>query len=293
MKEKIKSILENNLIERKYDSHKGSYNKLLIIGGSKEYQGAPLIAAHAALRSGVGQVKILLHKDNIINFVYPEITYLDYVDKTFVDTINKNFNAIVFGNGAKITPFYINLLKTLILKYNGNLIIDATGLDILKTCGLDILKEKRKNNIFITPHIGEFKRLFDVNIQSNDIINYASETLTISNRYNIYILLKSYDCLLSYSNKSYIIEGKTPALAKAGTGDALAGIIGSFLAYIKDDYFNIIEAAYMMLLISSKDLSMEKACGTLTISDIIDNIPVSLKKEIDKENGIINKILKK
>ena len=82
MKEKIKNLLENNLINRKANAHKGSYNKVLIIGGSKEYQGAPLIVAHAALRSGVGQVRMLIHQDNIINFVYPEVTYMEYNEET-------------------------------------------------------------------------------------------------------------------------------------------------------------------------------------------------------------------
>ena len=175
MKEKIKNLLENNLINRKANAHKGSYNKVLIIGGSKEYQGAQLIVAHAALRSGVGQVRMLIHQDNIINFVYPEVTYMEYNEENFVETINKEFKAIIFGNGSKVTPFYINLLKTLIIKYNGDLVIDATGFDILKECGLDILKENRKNNIFITPHIGEFKRLFSIKQNSNDVLDFAND----------------------------------------------------------------------------------------------------------------------
>ena len=234
MKEKIKNLLENNLINRKVNAHKGSYNKVLIIGGSKEYQGAPLIVAHAALRSGVGQVRMLIHQDNIINFVYPEVTYMEYNEENFVEIINKEFKTIIFGNGSKVTPFYINLLKTLILKYNGNLVIDATGFDILKECGLDILKENRKNNIFITPHIGEFKRLFSIKQNSNDVLDFANDCSILSSKYNIYIFLKSYNCLITYKDSSYIIEGKSPSLAKAGTGDALAGIIGGFLSYIKD-----------------------------------------------------------
>ena len=94
---------------------KGSYNKVLIIGGSKEYQGAPLIVAHAALRSGVGQVRMLIHQDNIINFVYPEVTYMEYNEQNFVEIINKEFKTIIFGNGSKVTPFYINLLKVILI----------------------------------------------------------------------------------------------------------------------------------------------------------------------------------
>lgn len=293
MKEKIKNLLENNLINRKANTHKGTYNKVLIIGGSKQYQGAPLIVAHAALRSGVGQVRMLIHQDNIINFVYPEVTYMEYNEENFVEIINKEFKAIIFGNGSKVTPFYINLLKTLILKYNGNLVIDATGFDILKECGLDILKENRKNNIFITPHIGEFKRLFSIKQNSNDVLDFANDCSILSSKYNIYIFLKSYNCLVTYKDSSYIIEGKSPSLAKAGTGDALAGIIGGFLSYIKDDYLATLESAYELLLVSSLDLSSKKACGTLTISEIIDNIPSSIKKEIDNQNNLINKILKK
>ena len=291
MKEKIKNIIENNLIKRDKNSFKGSYGKLLVYGGSKNYVGAPKIACHAALRSGVGYVTFLKTDSNKdVNNLYDEVTYLNYETKTFLSNISK-YNAILFGNGVENNLFNRNLLKDIIKNYKNNLVIDATGIDILKSLGFDVLKNKQCN-IIITPHIGEFKRLFNINIDSNDVFNFANEVNKMSNNYDISIILKSFNCLIASKNKSRIIEGKSPSLAKAGTGDALAGIIASLISYINEDILDVLETSYTILLVSSKDLESKKACGSLIISDIIENIPQSLFNTIKKENNLIKKTTK-
>ena len=114
----------------------------------------------------------------------------------------------------------------------------------------------------------------------------------MSNNYDISIILKSFNCLIASKNKSRIIEGKSPSLAKAGTGDALAGIIASLISYINKDILDVLETSYTILLVSSKDLESKKACGSLIISDIIENIPQSLFNTIKKENNLIKKTTK-
>lgn len=268
---KLKKLYGNE----NYKVNKSSFNRTLIIGGSSSYPGALNIATKACLTTGVGYVATIKNKNFLLNDeVINEKLLLNL--NNFKKTISK-YKTILFGNGLK-ENFYNKLVLKRLLKYltkEQTLIIDATGINIYK----NIADLKYNCSLILTPHIGEFINLYNLKEKNSDVEFYDdllnSKT---KNKNNLYIVLKSYDILISNNGKSLKIEGRDTNLAKAGTGDCLAGLIAGFVSNI--DPISSIEISYNLILESSKDLKKYMENRTILITNIIKNIPFILKNII-------------
>ncbi len=198
----------------KQNSHKGNYGHLEVLIGEKT--GAGIISSLAGLNFGAGLVTAVTKKD--INIPYEIMTSNEI----------QNHSAIVFGMG--LGNCFDNELKNL-SKSKTSMVIDADM--FYKVEILDFLDKK---NLVLTPHPKEFSSLLKLTNLGEYSINEIQKNRFIlakkfSEKYpNIVLLLKGANKIIAYKNNIYIDNLGSNALSKAGSGDVLAGMIGSLLA---------------------------------------------------------------
>jgi len=201
-------------IRKQYNSHKGTYGHLGVLVGEKE--GAGIISALAGLNFGAGLVTCITKEKIQIPY---EVMH-DY-------QISDKFSAITFGMG--MGNFYDDEILKL-AKLNIPMVIDA---DMFYKEEIKLFLDKK---IVLTPHPKEFASLLKLvglgEYSVSDIQkNRFDLALKFSEKYpNIVLLLKGANTIIAYKKQLYINTFGTPALAKGGSGDVLAGMIGSLLA---------------------------------------------------------------
>ena len=207
--------------KREKDAHKGTFGRVVSIGGSINMAGAVKITAISALKSGCGLVTVMHPNELHRNFIsdIPEVMTksFDYENPEAVyEYVNSAASSVTLGNG----------MRNLVLNINKPLVIDADGINAIR---LDVILET-KNQIIITPHLKEFAKL--VNCTVEDIIrNKVSMAKEFADKYNITLVLKSADTIIAIPNKNiYILNKGNTALSKGGSGDALTGLIASYIA---------------------------------------------------------------
>lgn len=216
--------------KRNEDSNKGDYGRLLCVCGSYCMAGAAIMAAKAAIKSGVGIVNVALDKSiypivasNVIEAVY---TIID--DEFDVYRNLKSSSACVVGCGISINDKTRKLVKDIILCKDKPIVIDADGINIISE-NIDILKTAGKN-IILTPHLKEMSRLLneDVNVIKNNKYEIAKN---FACKFGISLVLKDHETVIALSNgELYVNNIGNAGMAKAGSGDVLSGMISSFLA---------------------------------------------------------------
>ena len=267
---------------RKAISNKGTYGKTLIIGGSTNYPGSIIIASSAALKCGAGYVCICTLEEvyKVIACTNPEVIYEVLKNNSFYDEeiLSRclNYTSILFGNGMVGSNKEL-ALDYLLRNYRGKLIIDAGGFDVLKAIGLDKLKES-KAKVILTPHLKEFSKLFDVDITNLYATDLKDICKNIASTYGVVIDLKDYKSIITDGVTSYLIDNGNAGLAKAGSGDMLAGMIASFIAYMDYPLVDVVYISHYIMneaaTLASKDISLH----SLTASDVIKEIGVVIKK---------------
>lgn len=279
------SSFANSLLPfRLEDSHKGTYGRLTLVCGSGAYPGAAIISSKSALRSGVGLVDLCTNKDVIRSAVsaMPECTYTPvpcdgngFVTSAALDIIldsMKRSDAAVIGCGLGKTPETEKLVTELIRKARIPLIIDADGINCL-SAHIDVLKEKQ-TEIILTPHPAELARLCGTDTASvmQDPFGHVCE---LSEQYGVTVHAKNTQTLTVREHTGYITDFGCSALAKGGSGDMLAGLIGGFVSQgVPSDHACVL-ADYVMGT-SARKLCEEQSPRGLLASDIIARIPRTL-----------------
>lgn len=205
---------------------KGDGGKVLVIGGSANIHGAPLLTALGALASGVDLVKIFLPKNHVEAAKNKHTHFLveGFSGDTFSPTDAKKAAEIANGWADSVVigcGFFTEEMPAVyafLSEYSGNIVLDAGALQpsILKVIA-------KRENLLITPHSGEFERIFGIPATKATVID-------MSKKYGITILKKGPVDLIASSGEFYKNETGSPEMIVGGTGDALAGICGGFLA---------------------------------------------------------------
>lgn len=268
------------LPKRKSSTHKGENGKVLIIGGSAEYSGAPALAGLAALKSSADLVTIACPEAAMI----PIKSYSpDLIVKGFPgDHINikmlkgmlkmvERVDCILIGCGGGLEPETgdaFNLLVQEIMKMEKPIVIDADGLKLIKK---DIIQDYP--NIILTPHEGEFREFFS--LESPIIIEDFKEKVTayhsIANNIKGLVLLKGPVDMIFHGEKVRLNTTGTPGMTVGGTGDCLAGITASLWA----QGLSPMDAAALAAFINGRagELAEEEYGYGFTASEMIDFIP--------------------
>ncbi len=231
------------LNNRDKSSHKGNNGSLLIVGGSKDYSGAPAIAGMAAIGAGADLVYVASPYDaaQAIKFTSPDLIVnslegekLSLTHLNDILTLADKVDAVLIGSGAGIDEDTSKLFNVLVAKIKKPVVLDA---DALKQVDLSLIKNRE--DIILTPHIFEFKSFFNVKDSLKlDIDSYdfekVDENITefqrISRQIKGSVIVKGqYDLILN-GTRFRINKSGNAGMTVGGTGDALAGICASLLS---------------------------------------------------------------
>lgn len=268
------------LPKREEDSNKGSYGKLLIIAGSKGMAGAAYLNAHAAYMAGAGLVRVYTSKDNraILQTLLPEAIITIYEDFEQVEVIRllEWADAVCVGSGLGQSKTAERILKTVIDYVRVPCLIDADGLNLLAD-NKNYLRHIEGRKFVITPHMKEMSRVTGDSVENlkKDRVEFLKEFVETL---RIVCVLKDSRTLVAGEDRGIRLnQTGNCAMAKAGSGDVLAGIIAGFMAQGKE----LEEAASLGTYIHglAGDLAkIEKGVYSVMARDLIEYISKALMK---------------
>jgi len=215
---------------RKQNSNKGTFGKVLNFAGSENYIGAAYLSSLGVLKIGAGYVA-LATTQNIINIVSELLPEAVFYKRNYGLKKIKDFSVILIGCGFGASN--VSLFRKVVdqaKNYNLPLVIDADGLTLLSK-----LNTKLPQNTILTPHVKEAASLLNTTIDGI-IDDIEASAKKISEKFACVVALKSHRTVVCYGDNIYINQYGNSALAKAGTGDVLAGIISGLLAQKVETY---------------------------------------------------------
>jgi NAD(P)H-hydrate epimerase len=260
------------------DAHKGTRGGLLIIGGSANFRGAPVLAARAALRAGGGLVFLAVPDFQVegANALLPEAIFLPLPSKDgfirfkgsdkVVESWYERCDAVVLGPGLGRSQECEKLTAYVHKEWDIPLLLDADALYHLAGLEKTLYPSIYRKNMLITPHTGEASRLL-----GNSAKNVSERRLDSCRELAVRFgatLLKGPRTLIAFEDERRVILEGGPFLAVPGSGDVLSGIIGAFMAM----GLSVIDAATLGALVHAE---AGRKCGRLNgilAREIADNI---------------------
>ena len=231
------------LKNRDLKSHKGNNGRLLVVGGSKDYSGAPAIAGMAAIGAGCDLVYVATPQKSAeaIKSTSPDLIVkslegdkLSLTNSAEILELAENVDAVLIGPGSGIDDDTTKLFNVLAAKIKKPIVFDA---DALKQVDMSLIKNRE--DVILTPHIFEFKSFFSIDDDLKvDIDSYdfekVDENITefqqITRQIKGSVIVKGqYDLILSGS-RFRINKSGNPGMTVGGTGDALSGICAALLS---------------------------------------------------------------
>lgn len=299
--------------DRIKDSHKGTYGRVALLGGAVEYSGAIRLSAMAlaALKSGAGLSTVAIPKylvpivsQNILEvMIYPiDSTENEIVfNKENIDGLINKVDVLTCGMRLGKSKAAHEIIYYIIKNFDGKLVLDADALNILSE-NIDLLNEA-KCKIILTPHMMEFKRLYDSVISRGeqqcrgehcepDIKYYEDNKLDLAKKfvekYKVTLLLKgpttivasvgaSENVVASFTSPLIrLIDRGTPGMSTAGSGDVLSGIITGLLGYIENEFDATCAAAFVNGL-AGEFAARDEGEISMTASDTVKHISEAIK----------------
>jgi NAD(P)H-hydrate epimerase len=237
--------VESVMPERPLDGYKGTFGTALIIAGSIRLPGAALMAGKSAFRVGAGWVNIAVHEKIQPYLIghFPEATWLPLPGDLYglvgesADVVHDSLSketAILIGPGFGMGEGAKAFIEKFLSKNLPPLVVDADGLKLM--AGTPNWWEKIPRKTILTPHPGEMSVLTGLHI--SEIQHKRLRTAeNFSKRWGHIVVLKgAFTVVAEPGGNTVILPVATPALARAGTGDVLAGIIAGLLAQGMDPF---------------------------------------------------------
>jgi hydroxyethylthiazole kinase-like uncharacterized protein yjeF len=262
--------IKNLIKPRDKFSHKGDFGHALVIGGSYGKIGANVLATKAALRAGSGLVTSLIPKCGytVLQSTVPEAMVIADEDErilTRVPDIAK-YGSIGIGPGLGQDPRTIAFLANLLSHEITPCVLDADAINILSD--YRDMQNLISANSILTPHPGEFKRL--VGDWKNDFERLEMQR-AMSIKLKSFIVLKgAHTSISTPSGDIYFNSSGNPAMATAGSGDVLTGILTALLSQAYKPLAAALIGVYIHGL--AGDLAAKKRFSIIA-SDIIEEIP--------------------
>ena len=273
---------------RPRDGHKGTFGRVLIVGGSVGMTGAVALAGEAALRSGSGLV-----------YAAVPASLASTVDAQVRELVVRSANeqppghlaaaadviadwaapcdAVCIGPGMGMADTTRALVHDLLDKLDKPLLIDADGLNLLAE-RLDLIEARRSPTV-LTPHPGEFRRLTGRDTPLRDREQRVAAASELSRELGAIVLLKGRDTVITDGRRYAINPTGNSGMATAGSGDVLSGIITSLLGQGMEVYDAARLGAYLHGL--AGDLAArELGEHSLIAGDLIRYLPQALRAQV-------------
>jgi ADP-dependent NAD(P)H-hydrate dehydratase len=298
----IREILPPRLVYSK----KGDNGIVLVIGGSGIYHGAPLLSTLAALRSGVDLVYTAVPKSNVVPLrsFSPNVIALPFPNDRFsivsakqlLKILPKKPDVVALGMGMAIEkPASLVYMVKELKNMGTKLLLDASALIP------EILDSISGTDTIVTPHFGEYKRLFQkeenygderMDTTTTTIQEQTSNAYNLAKKYGITIILKGYNniiCNGSHPEKHEeeekpfaVIKRTTPAMTVGGCGDVLSGVVAGLLTKMQDAFSASIAGVYLCGIAGS--LAYKRVGLHMVATDLIEELPNAMKP-FDKINS--------
>jgi NAD(P)H-hydrate epimerase len=270
------SYLHEHLPPRPPDSHKGTYGKALVVGGSAQYIGAPGLAASAAYRAGAGLVTTAASQDvvNALAGAMPGVTWLPLTgegesDAALLARTAADYEAVLvgpgMGGGAQADMMMETLLQTLVSPM-AQLVIDADGLNWL--AARPNWHTRLPPNTVLTPHPGEMARLAGMETAAVQADRIALAREKASAWYCVLVLKGAHTVIADPEGNVAVLPFKNSALATAGTGDVLAGAICGLLAQRMKPFEAAVCAGYLHGLAGER-AAAHYGAWAVTVGDVL------------------------
>jgi NAD(P)H-hydrate epimerase len=255
----------------KFD-HKGTYGHALLIAGSKGKMGAAILAARAALRSGLGLLSLHVPACGyqIVQTAVPEaMSFVDKHEDFFTGAITlNNFSAIGIGPGLGTSDETVSAFAEVLKGFTKPMVIDADGLNILGA-HKDLYHLIPPGTI-LTPHPKEFERM--AGPCENDFDRLAKLKKLAVQLQSIVVLKGAHTAIASPEGTVCFNSTGNPGMATGGTGDVLTGILTGLLAQGYDS----LRAAHLGVFLHglAGDLAVpEYGMNSLIASDLVNFLP--------------------
>ncbi len=223
-------------------AHKGDFGRVLVVAGSIELPGAALLASIGAMRAGAGVVRVASAESVVarVAAAVPELTWMALDEEApgliapggwrRITAEAAGYDAVVIGPGLGRQPATLRRTRQLVSALEGPVVVDADGLNALAD-GRRWWQGMRAA-LVLTPHAGEFARLIGAEAPDADADDARSEAAgAAALRWDQVVVLKGARSIVAAPDGTLLrSDVATPALATAGSGDVLAGVIGAFLA---------------------------------------------------------------
>ena len=273
------SIVRKLIPSRKSTSRKGDNGITLVVGGSYIYHGAPILSSLAALKCGTDLVYTCVPKINVTSTrsISPNLIVIPLVDQKLtrgavnklVGALPRNLHSATIGMGLAIQEknSLLHLVASL-LDRDVRLSLDASALIP------EVLPFLANKNVVVTPHAGEFKRLFGEHPSNsqNPRIKLVEKN---AKEYGITVLLKGPTDIISNGSTTYLYEREIPAMTVGGTGDVLSGLVAGLLSKNRNSLDSAAAATFVNGLAGK--LTQKKLGLHMTSMDLLNEIPAAMK----------------
>ncbi|OLS23511.1 MAG: Bifunctional NAD(P)H-hydrate repair enzyme Nnr [Candidatus Heimdallarchaeota archaeon LC_2] len=263
---------------RKSTSHKGDNGRIIVIGGSDGFTGAPVLSGMSALRAGVDTLRIAVPqtiRDIVAGYAEDFIVLKVKGDKLTTKGFNRfrellvhRHDVVTMGMGLSNHPECIKFVLELFEYIKGKIriVLDADAIRAFRG-RLDLLQD---SGAIITPHRAELRMMLEEKIPENpqELITFLEATAT---RLGIVILLKGKIDIITNGKRTILNETGHSGMTVGGTGDVLAGLVGAVNCFIEDSFFATAIAANIMG--RAGEYSAKKFGNSLLASDVIHEIP--------------------
>ena len=276
-------LLEKVIVERSHHSHKGDYGRLLLLGGTYPYEGAIIMSAIAAVKSGAGLVTVGTDKENIpaLHSHLPEAMAFSLQDQQLLKEQLEKAEVVLVGPGLRDDAFGEYLVKQVFVNLSQNqiLIVDGGALGILAKAHLSI----PPSQLILTPHQKEWERLSGIAIEKQNEAATASALTSFPQ--GTILVEKGPATRIWQAGKPeyYQLQVGGPYQATGGMGDTLAGMIAGFAGQFRQAslYERVVVATHLHSAIA-QELAQEHY--VVLPSQISCEIPKTMKKISQKGN---------
>jgi hydroxyethylthiazole kinase-like uncharacterized protein yjeF len=289
-----KFLLQAKIVARKIQrrdryAHKNTFGHVFLVGGSQGRTGAIAMATRAALRAGAGLATAATWSDAMpllstqlpieaMTLGLPEEDKLPQYEAQM-----NQFSAMVIGPGMGNRKESKRLVEFALTQYKGPLVIDADALNLISEYKLHDLCKNRKAPAVLTPHPGEMARL--ISWSKEKVVEDPMGALrrAVELTHSVVMLKGAATLILSPDEVMYLNHMPNAAMATAGSGDVLAGIIGGFLAQGLSGFDAALVGVYLHSLAGARASRKTNSRGMIA-TDIIRNIPHAYA-ELQKRYG--------
>ncbi|MDO4903446.1 MAG: NAD(P)H-hydrate dehydratase [Limosilactobacillus sp.] len=242
-------ILFDVIKPRPTNSFKGTFGKVTLVGGNRNFGGAIIMASTAAVCAGAGLVTTCTDPINAtaLHSQLPEAMFEDFTNDAEVAKLVEAATTVVVGPGLGDDETSLHILKNVFdhVSHEKNLVIDGSAITLMARENLPVPDA----NVFFTPHEMEWQRLSGIKIGEQS----EEKNRAVRDKLGATVILKKHHTEIYTADDTYQLTIGSPAQAVGGMGDTLAGMVGGFLAeFSKDPEKAALAAVYAHSAVADK-----------------------------------------